>query len=144
MKRYPGIFGMLACIATLLLCNYLYGEERPKQSAHIFDAVVVRVYDGDTVYVVPKSMIVKVRMLDCWAPEIRGGTIESKQKGFNSRDHLSDKIPEGSTVRVKIPLFKTLDKSFTFGRPLGRIWSEDGIDLSEFQVSNNHATKEKD
>lgn len=108
------------------------------------DAEVVDVYDGDTVEVRVERAF-RVRLLDCWAPEIRTRDDAEKALGFASRDHLRGLIPVGSRVRLYIsagddPL--AFDDSTSLSRVLGRIWA-DGKDVSVEQVAAGHATVSK-
>ena len=96
---------------------------------------VVDVYDGDTLTVEIKYTV-KVRLLDCWAPEVRG---ENKEEGFKSRDHLR-KIVLNKEAILSVPSEKanSLDDLFTFGRVLGYIWV-DGKNVSKTMVEDGYA-----
>ncbi len=96
---------------------------------------IINARDGDSVSVTV-SMTVDVRLLDCWAPELKD------QGGIESRDHLRSLAPEGARGVLCVPLHDTLSKSFSFGRILGRIRLPNG-DLSDRQVQAGHATKTK-
>lgn len=106
-------------------------------------AEIVDWYDGDTA-VVNLSIQCRVRLLDCWAPEVRG---KQKPLGLKSKQHMIDICPNGSKVRLFIPATGRLQDSLTFGRVLGKIWAtgEDGkwVDVAEEMVKSGHATKEK-
>lgn len=103
-------------------------------------ARVVRVVDGDTVDV-EISRTVRVRMLDCWAPETRG---ESRPQGIDSKRHLSELLPPDRMVTLHVPTDAdgNVSKIWTFGRVLGRVYAAD-TDLSEAQVDAGHATRTK-
>lgn len=104
---------------------------------------VVQVYDGDTV-VVEITKRVRVRLLDCWAPEVRTKDVDEKKKGYASKDHLKKILPEGSDAVLHIPGSVDVGRSITFGRFLGRIWAPgDEDDVSVQQVEAGHATKTK-
>ena len=106
---------------------------------------VIKVYDGDTVTVQPVLPEFHVRLLDCWAPEVKGKGVKATEKveGFRSRDNLKQLLPEGSMCLVEIPTTGRLDKSLTFGRILAKVYNADGVDVSEAQVASGHATKTK-
>lgn len=103
---------------------------------------IVEVYDGDTV-TVRVSLDLRVRLLDCWAPEVRTTDAAEKVKGQAARDHLRKLAPVGSAAQILIPLTgHRLDDIITMGRVLAYL-SVNGQDLSHQQVSAGHATKTK-
>jgi endonuclease YncB( thermonuclease family) len=106
-------------------------------------AVVEEWYDGDTA-TVTLQLQCKVRMLDCWAPEVRGS---ERSLGLKSKEHIQKLVPEGSTVRLFIPTTGRLQDSLTFGRALGSMWIEnaDGTftNVSDQMVKDGFATKDK-
>jgi endonuclease YncB( thermonuclease family) len=103
---------------------------------------IIDVYDGDTVTVeIRKTM--RVRMLDCWAPEIRGGTAESKAAGIASRDHLKG-LAEGKDAVLHVPQTDRIGEETSLSRILGHVWIDgDKQSLSERQVAAGHATKDR-
>ena len=114
------------------------------QPGWITRAKVVSVYDGDTLTIeVTRRM--RVRLLDCWCPEIRTRDKEEKERGLAAKAHLSKLLPEGSEVVLQIPSGTDLGKSFTFGRVLGNIWADkDAVSsVSEQMVDSGHATAAK-
>lgn len=98
---------------------------------------VLEVYDGDTATVQVK-INVRVRLLDCWAPELRAG-------GKASREHLKEIAPVGKEGVLQIPLggATRLDDLFTFGRILGDVWI-DGESVVEQQIGAGHAWRTKE
>lgn len=70
-------------------------------------AVVVSVYDGDTLTVdVPDVPAVfgddvGVRVLGIDTPEMRGGTPETRRLAVQARDHVRDLCPVGSAVMLR-------------------------------------------
>lgn len=114
-------------------------------------ARVVDVYDGDTIKVhVVRELT--VRLLDCWAPEIRTKNEKEKQAGLESRLHLRELLPVGSGIVLHIPTQAGdapaastvgVQDVFTFGRILGRVFDENGKDVSAAMVAAGHATLTK-
>lgn len=106
-------------------------------------AKVVSVYDGDTLTVeVTRRM--RVRLLDCWASEVRTRDQAEKVRGIAAREHLRTLLPVGSGVVLQIPNHTDIGKSFTFGRVLGQVWTVGGSSsIAEQMVSAGHATKTK-
>lgn len=101
-------------------------------------ARVVEVYDGDTLTAEVK-FVMRVRLLDCWAPEIKG---PDRLKGFAARDNLK-KLAEGKTGVLHIPLTsENIGDATSMGRILGKMIIN-GDDLSYEQVKAKHATKTK-
>jgi endonuclease YncB( thermonuclease family) len=107
------------------------------------------VIDGDTVEVEVRRVI-RVRMLDCWAPESRrdrrvaeAAQTDEKAAGIASRENLRQ-LCEGKAVIVQIPAGEDVAKSITMGRWLGTVWLEgDGESLSEKQVRGGFAETTK-
>lgn len=112
------------------------------QSQISIPCVVTEVYDGDTI-TVRVTLDMRIRLLDCWAPEVRTKDAAEKVKGLASRDHLRSICPGGSAAQLLIPLTgERFDDVITMGRVLGYV-SVDGKDLSAQQVAAGHATKDK-
>jgi endonuclease YncB( thermonuclease family) len=110
-------------------------------------AIVKEVYDGDTI-VVEVTKKYRVRMLDCWAPEIRTKDAEEKKKGLQSRDFLANILHVGDEVLVEVPTTRNFEDSTTLGRVLGYVWKDldnDGKldNVSETMVKQGFATKDK-
>jgi len=102
------------------------------------------VYDGDT-FTATVQMQVRVRLIDCWAPEVRG---EDKATGLRSRDALRKMIQDGDgKITLLIPGSPSgeLKDSFSFGRVLGHAWTSDHpeANVSDRMVTGGHATKTK-
>lgn len=103
---------------------------------------VVDAYDGDTV-VVDITRRVRVRLLDCWAPEIRTHDSDEKRRGIASRAYLASILEAAGNVVLQVP---TQDDDvqdwMSLGRVLGHLWV-DGETVSSRMVAAGHATKEK-
>ncbi|MEK9811219.1 MAG: hypothetical protein VW362_12275, partial [Candidatus Nanopelagicales bacterium] len=135
-------------IAVVVLCLVAQLDADPPPRGLVTEAVVVDVYDGDTLTVQPLLPAMRVRLLDCWAPEVRTRDAAEKVRGYESRDHLRKLLPNGSRIRLHIPTSNLLEDSLTLGRVLGRVWRDtdgDGKldDVSSLQVDAGHATKTK-
>lgn len=105
-------------------------------------AIVDRVIDGDTLDVV-LQLPVRVRLLDCWAPETNG---ESRALGMQSKEALRSLCPQGSRVTVSVPTGSATQVSdvLTFGRVLGQVYRQnDELSVSERMVSDGFATRTK-
>lgn len=130
-----------ASLATFTLLGGHVERTQPEPSL-VIPCELVEWYDGDT-GTVRVSLDARVRLLDCWAPEVHTLNLDEKKRGIDSRDHLRTKFPAGSSGLLEIPLRgERLDDVITLGRVLGRVWI-DGKDVSAEQVSAGHATPTK-
>ena len=112
-------------------------------------AKCLRVIDGDTIDVEVRRVI-RVRLIDCWAPESRrdhrvsqAAQTAEKRAGIASRENLRQ-LCEGRDVIVQIPAGEDVATAITMGRWLGRVWLEgDGESLNEKQVAGGFAERAK-
>lgn len=91
-----------------------------------FSGTCVEVYDGDTITVQPAPRLYRLRLLDCWCAEVRGGTPEQKRLGLAARDYLKELLKDRQVV-VQVPIdpSKRFGKSMTFDRLLAHCWYQD-------------------
>ncbi len=109
----------------------------------------LRVIDGDTIEVEIRRVI-RVRMLDCWAPESKldarlphAAQTAEKQAGIASRENLR-RLCEGRDVVIHIATSTDVAKAMTMNRWLAQVWLPgDDESLSQKQVKAGHATKAK-
>lgn len=132
---------MPAVIAALLLMPW-GGSGQPNEPSIVLPAECIRVIDGDTI-VVRSSILYHVRLIDCWAPESRTKNTAEKAKGLLSKARMAELAQKGNKLTVAIPIGDDLSDSITLGRILGRVWLEDGRELSEIMVTEGLATKSK-
>tara|TARA_R110000824_G_scaffold741_7_gene4627 strand:+ start:6298 stop:6699 length:402 start_codon:yes stop_codon:yes gene_type:complete len=110
------------------------------------DGTVDRVIDGDTVDVRFGSVVFRVRLVDCWAPEkvARGGDQFEKELGLLAKAAVEIWLPKGSEVRVDVRI--DVDGDFgdwlTFGRIVGRLTCDD-VDIGEKLIEVGLAAKTK-
>ena len=99
-------------------------------------------YDADTI-TVRVTLDIRVRLLDCWAPEIRTKDKAEKKRGLEST-HRMIELADGRHGVLVVPLsgVDRLDGVFTFGRLLGRVYI-DKQDISAIMVREGYATKTK-
>lgn len=110
----------------------------PPQIGYTVVGKVERVVDGDTLEVVITKKL-KVRLLDCWAPEM-------KEAGGPESKAFMQNLVEGREVYLLIPGDEEEFGNFTFGRVLGRVLlkTESGIvDVSKESVGAGHSTISK-
>lgn len=139
MKHMLPLAVSVLCLATTLTAGFAPAPE-PGITA---PATVVSVYDGDTV-TVQVAYTMRVRLLDCWAPEIKG---TEKPDGLVSKAALEAMLPPGTPVIVHIPVTANGDigKSITLGRVLANIWTTEHPEesVSERMVAGKFATISK-
>ena len=103
---------------------------------------IVDVHDGDTV-TCEITRRVRVRLLDCWAPEVNGA---EKPRGIKSRDALrAIALQKSGTLYVPTEGNDEIGDVMTFDRVLGHVWLDDdpSESLSQKQVGRGLATKTK-
>jgi len=159
MLRAVLLGGLLLCLATVVRAGEL-SQETPRPVAVAGPALidvpvraslrlpceVIEVYDGDTL-TVEIRLRAKVRLLNCWAPEIRRADPEEIERGLASRDHLSG-LAAGERGVLEIPLdgqgIHSVGDLFSFERVLGNVYVGDPqINLGASQVQAGHATKDR-
>lgn len=141
----PETFLLLWLGAAVCVTNL----QQPPEPSWTTKATVIGTVDGDTLDLEIRRTI-RVRLLNCWAPEthLDGRLPESqraaeKAAGIKSKEALTA-LALGKPVILQVPTSEDLLKSTTMGRVLGRVWLEgDDESLSEKQVRNGNATKEK-
>lgn len=106
-------------------------------------ATLIRVVDGDTIVVKMRGIEVTVRMLDVWAPELRGDDADA---GHAAKAWLVDRLHVGCSIDVHVPTGEgdRFADVLTFGRVLGYVWRRgEGVSLNEQIVQAGLATREK-
>lgn len=107
-------------------------------------ARVTEVIDGDTIEIEVRRKM-RIRLLDCWAPETRTTDQVEKQRGQAAAEYLTAEA-NGEIVVVEIPIEagERFGEAMSFDRVLGRVFRQsDGQDLGELMVEAGHATREK-
>lgn len=78
------------------------------------------------------SRMVRVRLLDCWAPDPWGKCPCALRIGQQSKEHLADLCPRGTALVLHVPT--SSESVLTGGRVRGRLWREgERRDLSQRQ-----------
>lgn len=105
-------------------------------------ATVERVVDGDTMDV-SLEIPLRVRLLDCWAPELHGAYADA---GKMAKRELQALAPHGMRCIVQVPTAeaRAVSDVFSFGRALGNVWRlNETMSLSELMVQGGFATATK-
>lgn len=110
--------------------------------AFVYRAKVLKVVDGDTISVDIdlgfgiwyKDQLVRLNGID--TPESRTSNKEEKIRGLLSKQKLSELCPRGSNILIKTQISNETEK---FGRILGKIIDENGVNINEFLIQNNYA-----
>lgn len=104
---------------------------------------IVDVHDGDTI-TVKVTRLIRVRLRDCWAPEVTG---VEKPFGIESRNALHD-IALGKPCTLYVPTEQAKDFGdiMTFDRMVGIVWTADDAQhsLNDTMVTRGYATKTKE
>jgi endonuclease YncB( thermonuclease family) len=155
-QRYI-LLGILALGAVF--CSLSSAENVAPRAGIVVPCEIVEWHDGDT-GTVRVTVDIRVRLLDCWAPETKGRKLTDsekkltkaeqlaivnainaeKQRGLESLKSVSQIAPIGSRGYLEIPFagVERSDDLFTLGRLLGRVWIN-GNDVSRSQVESGHA-----
>lgn len=128
-------------------------SDAPPRAGLVGRCHIVEVYDGDTL-TVEFSVHTRVRLLDCWADEVRTTDENEKARGIEARNHLGrlcglewdGKHWTGRTPATLLAPFGesgTLGNLFTLERLLARVWIERG-ELASLQREAGHAAATKE
>ena len=105
-----------------------------------YKAIVASIYDGDTIRVnIDLGFNTwmnneSIRLYGIDAPELRG---VERAEGLITRDELIKLIPIGSTITLKT----IKDSKEKYGRYLGIILSENGINVNDYLLTNQLANE---
>lgn len=150
-KNSNALWAVLGGLLTFSYAMFFGAGSQPPSDLYpsiTSSAIIKDVYDGDTITVTFYKEV-KIRMLDCWAKELRSSDPEEKQKAIEAREFLKNALKNGDKVLIRIPTTDRLQDSLTFGRALGHVWKDldgDGKldNISDYMVKNGHATKNKE
>ncbi len=97
-----------------------------------------RVVDGDTIDIRLGSLIFRVRLVDCWAPEKRTRNQAEKALGILSWVALSEMLSPGERLRLDVVMEVDGDLSdwLTFGRIVGAVSAFDSEECRWFDLSS--------
>jgi endonuclease YncB( thermonuclease family) len=109
-----------------------------------FNGKVTRVLDGDTIEVEVRRTV-RVRILDLWCHEIRGGTERTKASGRSASRRMADLVM-GCDVAIDIPIDETarFGESMSFGRILANVKTVGAIDVAANMIESGHGWRTKD
>lgn len=124
-----------ACVIGVVLWAS-WAVAQPPERGLSLPCNVVQVYDGDTV-TVDVTIRCRVRLIDCWAPELR------EAGGRESQKHLAQMaLGKSGTLYIPTAEARHVGELFSFDRIVGRVWIDgELIDLSQRMVAEGHATK---
>jgi endonuclease YncB( thermonuclease family) len=129
-------FVTLSLAVSALVASWASAAPPLGVSARVF---VTRVVDGDTVDVEIRIPL-RVRLIDCWAPEKYEGKIGPA--ATQSMTTMADK--QWGVLFVPTQEAQSLTDVLTFDRVLGKIWIDGNtLDISERQVRKNLASRTK-
>tara|TARA_R100000951_G_C2603725_1_gene168963 strand:- start:177 stop:608 length:432 start_codon:yes stop_codon:yes gene_type:complete len=108
-----------------------------------YRATVVRVVDGDTIRldidlgfdIVLNNQSVRLYRVD--TPECRTRDLKEKAAGLLAKSVVKGFVDQGSKVVIKT----SLDTKGKFGRILGTIITDEGVNINEHLINNNYAVE---
>ncbi len=116
----------------------------------------VEVRDGDTVIVtVLTGARWAIRLIDCWAPELRRGSDEERARGQRAKEYAQQCVDEARKLWVWVPAPEHVEtiveaggganllKAATFDRVPGHVFVGLDTTLSDLMVRSGHATRRK-
>lgn len=142
------VLAVLAIVCWIML-PAVCAAEQPVQRPPLgicLPCEVMDVVDGDTL-TAKVTLTMRVRLLDCWAPETRTRDAAEKALGIESKEALRE-MAKGHRGRLVIPLdaVDRLDDTISLGRVLAYVWLDDPVgspDLSTRQIDAGHAWRRK-
>lgn len=147
--EWVAVIVLVLVLSCVLVSRSFSGDDAPPEGLTT-DCEIVNIVDGDTIDV-RLSYVIRIRLLDCWAPETRTRDLAEKSRGIAAKKYMQDLAEKESRVRLHVPGGNSLADILTFGRILGRVWRIDpetgqpeDRDLSEHMVDADHATREKE
>jgi micrococcal nuclease len=136
-------FALALAVTALLPARGASTEPFPADTLYHYRAVVIDVYDGDTVTVdLDLGFHVwkrgeKIRLAHIDAPELKG---ESQAEGKAAGDFLRDLVLNKNVIIQTIKSSSGSDKQEKYGRYLGIIWL-DGVNVNDLLVNKGHAIR---
>lgn len=106
---------------------------------YTYNAKVIKIIDGDTILVdIDLGFYTwlfnqSIRLIGIDAPEIRTKNLLEKEAGFLAKNFIESYIKEGDNVILRT----TLDKTEKFGRILGTISTEEGLNINQALLDEN-------
>jgi endonuclease YncB( thermonuclease family) len=143
------IFGVGACLTACIdvLADAPADAEPDKEAVQIVEVVkpglclpakCANVVDGDTIDVMVQFKV-RIRLENCWCPEIHG---PQKEAGIRAKVAMQ-KLAEGQPGYVMIPWKDSLKDMLTLDRVVGSFMAN-GIDVGKEQVFKKRAGKTKE
>jgi len=108
-----------------------------------YRATVIRVVDGDTIRldidlgfdIILNNQSVRLYRVD--TPECRTRDLKEKAAGLLAKSVVKGFVDQGSKVVIKT----SLDTKGKFGRILGTIITDEGVNINEHLIDNNYAVE---
>ncbi len=131
------------CAACRLIRQGQAAAAAPKPGL-VVPCQVVGVVDGDTVEV-EFTWRTRVRLVDCWTPELKAKEADAKQVALRGKLHLAAiAMNQYGRLQVELAGAKRLGDLFSFDRVIGRVYLDgDAEDLSARQVRAGVAASRK-
>lgn len=109
-----------------------------RPDAYVYRALVVKVYDGDTVTANLDLGMSITRKCSCRlagvdTPEIRTKVAGEKEAAYAARDRVRELILD------KWVTLQSIEKPDKYGRLLVQIWTDDDVNVNDLLVEEGHA-----
>jgi endonuclease YncB( thermonuclease family) len=140
-KRYVPECIILGVLAVSSLFAVVLTWAEPPKPGWTTNGRVERVIDGDTVDVsVP--IVVRIRLKDCWSPEINTKNEPEHTRGVEAKEFLKQQLPKGQAITLHVDFNTDVKDVLSLNRILGTLWKGDD-NVSSIMVRNGYATSEK-
>jgi len=146
-------FGLITVILSSIAAGYAFTatpqdmEDKKRDFVVVLPAKVKSIYDGDTI-TVEFTVKSNIRLLDCWAPEVKTKDPAEKKRGLESKKHLESLIQPGDNVVLEIPYDGSIGDSVSMSRFLAKVYKDvdgDGKEdnISAIMVRDGYAKEKK-
>ena len=98
-------------------------------------------HDGDTLPV-QVYLPLRVRIRDCWAPDLRGGDAVSRSMGYAAQLHMTELLPAHTPINIHIPTehARGPQSIMSFGRVLADVWRRrDNKSMASQMIEDGYA-----
>lgn len=141
LKKSTPQYRVIFVVIALLYLHVVTAEELNESDLYTYKAVVVDVYDGDTItanvdlgfYTWLHNQ--KLRLARINAPEVRG---DEKEQGKAARDWLKERVLDRDVIIQTVKTKKGSEKKGKYGRYIIEIYI-DGVNINDELVEVGHA-----
>ncbi|WP_052410170.1 thermonuclease family protein [Paenibacillus durus] len=126
---------LILLLFTMSVLWYAPFHVRADESGHLYETVIQKVVDGDTVHLKDKVLgTTKVRLLSIDAPETNFSGESQGDIAIESAAYLQSLLPRGTKVKLSVGE----EEKDRYGRLLAHIYKDD-VDINEEMLKKGHA-----